>query len=78
MTQFGGPTMQREPVLTDEFTRENDPRSHHKWHADALRFLAKQLGVGNDFYFPLMGAAKLIEEAERIARETDGRHREGQ
>jgi D-alanyl-D-alanine dipeptidase len=35
------------------------------WRAMALRELASQLGVGNDFYYPLLGAAILHEEMQR-------------
>ena len=28
-----------------------------------LRNLAAQLGIGNDFYYPLLGAANLLDDA---------------
>lgn len=38
-----------------------------KWYADAIRCLAEQLGYANDFYFPLLGAAQIIEEHTRLS-----------
>lgn len=66
-----------EPFLTRELEDRaggDDP----KWTQDALRLLAAQLGVMNDFYFPLIGAADRIDEltasatsdAPKGARET--------
>lgn len=31
------------------------------WYAKALRSLASQLGLGNDFFYPLLGAAQILE-----------------
>ena len=33
------------------------------FHADILRLLAVQLGIGNDFYYPLLEAAKFLEDS---------------
>lgn len=40
---------------------ELDESPEPVWSPKALRELARQLGRGNDFYFPLLGAARLIE-----------------
>ena len=50
-----------EPRLSADLEDDNDARDDRCWHGDALRLLARQLGVGNDFYFPLLGAAMLID-----------------
>ncbi len=49
-----------EPFLPDDLLTE-EPTSPN-WSSQALRALAKQLGVGNDFYFPLLDAARILEE----------------
>ncbi len=36
------------------------------WTTAALRELARQLGTANDFYFPLLGAARHIELEPQI------------
>jgi len=56
----------REPFLTDELTDPNNVLPPYKWHAGALHLLARQLGVGNDFYYPLIGAAKLLMDGATI------------
>lgn len=38
-----------------------DTRQFHDWHAAVLLRLAKQLGVGNDYYYPLLGAAQKLD-----------------
>ena len=50
-----------EPRLSAKL--EDDAGIHKQvpWHAEALRCLAAQLGVSNDFYFPLLGAATLLD-----------------
>jgi hypothetical protein len=40
---------------------ENQPVKAEIYYPAILRNLAEQLGVGNDFYFPLRGAAVLLE-----------------
>jgi hypothetical protein len=59
----------REPLLPDELVNEQwsegNPSDNPDWHARALRALASQLGVGNDFYFPLLGAASKLEMYQR-------------
>jgi hypothetical protein len=50
-----------EPRLTAEFENPDDKTPEREWHAKVLRLLAQQLGVMNDFYFPLLGAAQLLE-----------------
>lgn len=44
-----------EPFLPEHFIEtEDDP----DWHAKVLEELAAQLGVGNDYYFPLIGSVQ--------------------
>lgn len=62
-----------EPRLSAELEDENCPLSEAEWHATALRFLAKQLGVMNDFYFPLLGAATLIDGKRTISVEAEAK-----
>ena len=50
-----------EPRLTADLEADNHGLSDIDWHAKALRLLAAQLTVTNDFYFPLLGAATLID-----------------
>ena len=49
------------------------------WHAGILREIARQLGVGSDAYYPLLGAANKLEMfrrgdsyAEAVAKEGGG------
>lgn len=52
----------REPVITVDLEEDiASGGSSRRWYGKALRSLASQLGVGNDFYYPLLGAAKLID-----------------
>lgn len=46
-----------EPFLPSDLY---DRTEYDGWHADALYCLAKQLGVGNDFYYPLISAALML------------------
>jgi hypothetical protein len=39
----------------------NPPWSEDAWEVAVLRSLAEQLGVANDFYYPLIGIANRIE-----------------
>lgn len=55
--------MQHEPFLTADLEdaatgKEEDAAV---WYAKALRSLAAQLGLGNDFFYPLIGAAQILE-----------------
>lgn len=54
-----------EPVMPEELVAEDSGGgvSPH-WHARAMRSLADQLGVGNDFYFPLLTVIKALEAAD--------------
>lgn len=53
-------------LLPDEFVPKpyNNGESPD-WHAGVLRAVADQLGVGNDAYYPLHGAANKIEMFRR-------------
>ena len=50
-----------EPRLSVEL-EDDDKMSPEEWTAKALLLLAAQLGVMNDFYYPLVGAAAIIEK----------------
>lgn len=39
----------------------SDDASRRKWHANVLRCLSEQLGFANDFFYPLLGAAELLD-----------------
>ena len=56
-----------EPRLASEFDGDTSGCDERCWHGDVLRLLAMQLGVGNDFYFPLLGAATLIDGRTKYA-----------
>ena len=49
-----------EPMLPTELEDSYDIGAEQDWTARALRELARQLGVGNDYYYPLIGAAQLL------------------
>lgn len=57
-----------EPIMTADLDEEPDfnfdlsNAGRREWHSRALRVLASQLGVGCDFYYPLLGAAQMIDE----------------
>jgi hypothetical protein len=36
-------------------------KSLNQWHADMLRSLAKQFEADNDYFWPLIGAAELLD-----------------
>lgn len=56
----------KEPVLPSELVDEaNGDCDETKWSIKALKELARQLGHGNDFYFPLIGAVQLLEKKDR-------------
>ncbi len=57
--------------LSADLEAPGDTRSLPQWHADALRLLAQQLGVANDFYFPLFGAAQLLDGKTAPVRERE-------
>ncbi len=63
-----------EPRLTGELEDDDQPLDDRCWHGDALRCLAKQLGVGNDFYFPLLSAAQLLDGRTLSGIEAAKRH----
>lgn len=42
------------------------------WNAKALEELASQLGVMNDYYYPLIGAAQEIRHQRAALRESKG------
>ena len=58
----------QEPRMPDDLERlaqpSEQPVKAEIYYPAILRNLAVQLGVGNDFYFPLHGAAALIETAD--------------
>lgn len=56
----------REPFFTADLepTEDEQPVDVRVYFPAVLRSLAAQLGVGNDFYYPLIGAANLIESKE--------------
>lgn len=47
------------------------------WHAGVLREIARQLGVGDDAYYPLIGAANKIEMFRRGASYAEAVAKEG-
>jgi len=51
-----------EPALPIEL--EDDSGPPREWTARALTELARQLGVMNDYYYPLIGAAGMIRAAK--------------
>lgn len=51
----------QEPRLPAELEHAKEFENSEEYYPKALRALAAQLGVGNDFYFPLIGAAGMIE-----------------
>jgi hypothetical protein len=55
--------MINEPMLTTDL--EDDPDTSPRGYAKVLRTLAGQLGLMNDYYLPLMDAAKILEVTER-------------
>lgn len=52
----------REPFLPVELEDRSATESLREWHMRALQALAAQLGVPNDFYYPLLGTIQLLEE----------------
>jgi len=40
---------------------DDDTSSGKEWAVAALRELARQLGVMNDYYYPLIGAAEMLK-----------------
>jgi hypothetical protein len=50
----------REPRLTAEL-EDDDKMSPEEWTAKAMVELAVQLGVINDYYFPLISAAAMLD-----------------
>lgn len=50
-----------EPMLTVDLENGDDP-APPDWHPRALRELARQLTVRNDYFYPLLGAAQMLEE----------------
>lgn len=48
-----------EPMLTVDL--EDAEEATTEWSVKMPQVLAAQLGVGNDFYFPLLGVAKHLE-----------------
>jgi hypothetical protein len=52
-----------EPTLPVEL--ENDLGPPQEWTARVLTELARQLGVGNDYYYPLLSAAGMIRAAKQ-------------
>lgn len=55
-----------EPRLpaTLEPSEDETPVKSDEYYPAVLRALAKQLGVANDFYYPLLGAATLLENSK--------------
>lgn len=49
------------PRLTPDLEEDIVSGMSPTWHAKALRSLAHQLGMSNDFYYPLLGAARLLD-----------------
>ena len=56
-----------EPFLTADLepTEDQQPVAVEVYFPAVLRSLAAQLTVSNDFYYPLIGAANLIEDRNR-------------
>ena len=50
-----------EPFLPPDLMTDDDSSDKSDWHERALLSLATQLGVGNDFYYPLLGAASKLK-----------------
>ena len=50
-----------EPRMPSDLEDPNGVVPKNEWHAKALRVLAMQLGVPNDFFYPLLGAAQLLD-----------------
>lgn len=46
-----------EPWLPEHFIEKDTPPD---WHTNVLTELARQLGVMNDYYYPLIGAAEKL------------------
>jgi hypothetical protein len=55
-----------EPCLTVDLEDSAERTGEHEWYAAALIELSRQLGVGNDYYFPLRGAAEILKP-KRVA-----------
>jgi hypothetical protein len=53
----------KKPFLPDELSQD-DKMSPEEWSTKALVCLAAQLGMKNDFYYPLIGAAALINRGK--------------
>lgn len=53
-----------EPFLTAELENfaEDGTLASHEWCAQALEELARQLGIANDYYFPLIGSAQKLRD----------------
>jgi len=57
-----------EPFLpNDLMDAPVDATPSTEWHVKALRSLAAQLTMVNDFYFPLLGAARLLDDQMRLS-----------
>ena len=61
---IGKATLKTDITIPNEFA-PLPYREIPDWHASALRCIARQLGVGSDAYFPLMGAAHKLEMFRR-------------
>jgi hypothetical protein len=63
-------------TMTEPFLPNNlmdapvDTTPSPEWHAKALRSLAAQLTAANDFYYPLLGAARLLDN-QRLSWRTE-------
>ena len=55
-----------EPCLTVDLEDSAERIGEHEWYAAALIELSRQLGVGNDYYFPLCDAAEILKP-KRVA-----------
>ena len=54
-----------EPFLPAHLEDSCEVAELRDWTARALEELARQLGVMNDFYYPLIGAAGILREEKR-------------
>jgi hypothetical protein len=64
----------QEPVLPADL---EDSGETSDWNAKVLRELARQLGFGNDFYYPLLGAAQQFERINCALNKTETERAEG-
>lgn len=69
--------MSREIIIDDFKPTPHMDGSSPDWHAACLREIARQLGVGSDAFYPLLGAANKIEMFQRGMTYVDAIAKEG-